>query len=36
MGKQDLYPFVLSPPAIGKLAFVHRLIREVSRDRAKP
>jgi hypothetical protein len=23
MGNQDLYPFVLSPPAIAKLSFVH-------------
>ena len=36
MGTPDLYPFVLSPPAIAKLGFVHRLVREVSRDRAKP
>ena len=36
MGTADLYPFVLSPPAIAKLDFVHRLMREVSRDRAKP
>jgi hypothetical protein len=36
MGSPDLYPFVLSPPAIAKLDFVHRLIREVSRDRATP
>ena len=28
MGQQDLYPFVLSAPAIDKLAFVHRVIRE--------
>jgi hypothetical protein len=27
MGQPDLYPFVLSPPAIIKLAFVHELIR---------
>ena len=36
MGTADLYPFLLSQPAIGKLDFVHRLVREVSRDRAKP
>jgi hypothetical protein len=29
MGQPDLYPFVLSPAAIGKLAFIHRLIRAV-------
>jgi hypothetical protein len=27
MGLQDLYPFVLSPPAIAKLAFVHERVR---------
>ncbi len=27
MGQPDLYPFVLSSPAIGKLGFVHGLIR---------
>jgi hypothetical protein len=27
MGLHDLYPFVLSPPAIAKLAFVHELVR---------
>ena len=27
MGQPDLYPFVLSPPAIDKLGFVHRVIR---------
>jgi hypothetical protein len=28
MGQQDLYPFVLSPAAIGKLGFVHQLCRQ--------
>jgi hypothetical protein len=28
MGQPDLYPFVLSTPAIDKLAFVHELVRE--------
>ena len=28
MGQQDLYPFVLPPPAIEKMAYVHRVIRE--------
>ncbi len=28
MGVPDLYPFVVSPPVIGKLAFVHDCIRE--------
>ncbi len=27
MGQPDLYPFVLSPPAVEKLGFVHRLLR---------
>jgi hypothetical protein len=27
MGASDLYPFVLSPPAIEKLGFIHRLVR---------
>ncbi|SDL62779.1 zinc-binding metallopeptidase family protein [Paracoccus chinensis] len=27
MGQPDLYPFVLSPPVVTKLGFVHRLIR---------
>ncbi len=27
MGAGDLYPFVISPPAAGKLALVHRLVR---------
>ena len=26
MGQPDLYPFVLAPPTIEKLAFVHRLV----------
>ncbi len=26
MGQPDLYPFVLSPPAIAKLAFIHERI----------
>jgi hypothetical protein len=26
MGLADLYPFVLSPPAIGKLRFVHEVV----------
>jgi len=28
MGAPDLYPFVLSPPAIEKLGFVHRLVHD--------
>jgi hypothetical protein len=31
-GAKDCYPFVLSPPAIEKLHFVHDLIDSVSRD----
>jgi hypothetical protein len=27
MGLRDLYPFVLSPPVIGKLGFIHDLVR---------
>jgi hypothetical protein len=27
MGKGDLYPFVLTPPVIAKLAFVHDVVR---------
>jgi len=27
MGKDDLYPFQLSPPVVGKLAFVHKVIQ---------
>jgi hypothetical protein len=30
MGKSDLYPFVLTPPVIAKLAFVHDLVSGVS------
>jgi hypothetical protein len=30
MGQHDLYPFVLSPPAIAKLSFVHDCIRTQS------
>jgi hypothetical protein len=32
MGLQDLYPFVLSPPAIEKLRFVHETIRAQSSE----
>jgi hypothetical protein len=27
MGRPDLYPFVLAPPVIGKLSFIHDLVR---------
>jgi hypothetical protein len=30
MGTPDLYPFVLSPPAIAKLDFIHRLVHRIS------
>jgi hypothetical protein len=30
MGTPDLYPFVLSPPAIEKLDFIHRLVHGIS------
>lgn len=30
MGRSDLYPFVLSPVVIDKLAFVHEVVRSVS------
>jgi hypothetical protein len=26
MGNQDLYPFVLPPPAIAKLRFIHDVV----------
>jgi hypothetical protein len=35
MGVPDLYPFVLSPPVIAKLAFVHDCIREQAGRRAE-
>jgi hypothetical protein len=35
MGQPDLYPFVLAPPAIWKLAFVHDRIHAVNSDRPK-
>jgi hypothetical protein len=30
MGAPDLYPFVLSPPVIAKLGFIHRTVREAT------
>jgi hypothetical protein len=36
MGRDDLYPFVLSPPVVCKLAFVHRLVQTVTRSRPLP
>jgi hypothetical protein len=35
MGLPDLYPFVLAPPVIVKLAFLHRLIEACSRPLAR-
>ena len=35
MGLPDLYPFVLAPPVIVKLAFLHRLIETRSRPQAR-
>jgi hypothetical protein len=34
MGQPDLYPFVLPPPVIWKLAFVHERIRAVDATRS--
>ena len=31
MGKNPLYPFDISPAVVGKLAFVHKVIRETAR-----
>ena len=36
MGLQDAYPFVLSPPAIEKLRFVHDVIRVSAPGRPEP
>jgi hypothetical protein len=32
MGKNPLYPFTIPPPVVAKLGFVHRVIRETSRE----
>jgi hypothetical protein len=34
MGKNPLYPFVIPPPVIGKLGFIHRVVRETAREPA--
>ena len=34
MGKNPLYPFVIPPPVVGKLGFIHRVIRETAREQA--
>ena len=26
MGEEDLYPFVLAPPVVEKLEFIHRMV----------
>jgi hypothetical protein len=31
MGQRDLYPFVLSPPAVAKLSYIHALVHPASR-----
>ena len=31
MGQPDLYPFVLAPPAIAKLGFIHQLVRDAGK-----
>lgn len=37
MGRPDLYPFVLAPPVVEKLGFIHRLIhRAAARDEVRP
>jgi hypothetical protein len=36
MGMPDLYPFVLSPSVIGKLAFIHECIREQAGRTSSP
>jgi hypothetical protein len=33
MGLRDLYPFILSPTVIGKLAFIHSLVQAAASDR---
>jgi hypothetical protein len=35
MGLRDLYPFILSPAVVGKLGFIHGLVRDVAKA-AKP
>ena len=34
MGKNPLYPFVIPPPVISKLGFIHRVVRETAREQA--
>jgi hypothetical protein len=28
MGREDLYPFIISPPVIEKLGFIHDLVHQ--------
>jgi hypothetical protein len=35
MGHDDFYPFVMPPPAIDKLAFVHKVVREATMNGVK-
>ncbi|MGY4417021.1 hypothetical protein ACVWW4_008757 [Bradyrhizobium sp. LB7.1] len=35
MGVRDLYPFILSPAVVAKLGFIHSLVRNVAKDKAK-
>jgi hypothetical protein len=34
MGQPDLYPFVLSPPVMVKLQYVHELIQQAASEAA--
>ena len=36
MGQPDLYPFVIAPAVIGKMAYIHDLIRRQGRKRPPP
>jgi hypothetical protein len=31
MGREDLYPFIISPPVIEKLGFIHSVIDKAER-----
>jgi hypothetical protein len=33
MGQRDLYPFILSPEVIGKLGFIHGLVRGAAKGK---
>ena len=32
MGKSDLYPFVVSPPVVAKLQFIHELVQSAGHE----